>query len=61
LYALDVLSKIDTPESDAALNELSRSDDDRMAKAAAREIEIRASVRENERLKQKLSPTNTSH
>jgi hypothetical protein len=53
-YALMTLRQIDSPAADALLTDLSNSQDERMAKAAARELEIHKSVRENERLKQAL-------
>lgn len=55
-YALQTLSRIDSPESDAVLQDLTKSDKQSLAEAAAREIEIRESWRKNEQLKRSLPP-----
>lgn len=51
-YALQTLSQIDDPAADALLSETSKSDDEHMAMAAKRELEIRENVRRNQRLKE---------
>lgn len=53
-YALNTLRQIDDPAADAVLAELSKSDDERMSSAAAREIEIRQSVRKDRQLRQSM-------
>jgi hypothetical protein len=51
---LNTLREIDDPAADAVLTELSKGDNERMAKAAAREIDARASARRDRQLRETM-------